>query len=370
MGEPPGQPPAIHSRQRRLDRLKYLGLVLVVLSGPMVFSLAAAKSFAAKDVDACQDATQETPWDWAAERLRLTFDQKATDESNGWAGVVGDRNADELIAFTTDHQKVRMHSASWPVQPKANAELYYYSPGEVVDFVEQSSDQGDGQEEWTNELRRDVLRGQWIARNSVWHWNHPDRADVLDALSDKDNEAAARQLAIWRVVDGLRRKSYSGVSEEISRRTQELVEFAAHYAPAEEEMDLGTASLGAWSARTASQVLINADVTLSDGTKVPNQPLTFDFPGGRVLAHTDRNGRVCVSLPETSGEMPPTVAVRWERYVPAGSYFGTSDEHVAAKGADEHMDRSRALDGRPFMALTLNGFRATDQLTLSIPPRE
>jgi len=98
--------------------------------------------------------------------------------------------------------------------------------------------------------------------------------------------------------------------------------------------------------------------------------LTFDYPGGRVLALTDVNGSVCVSLPETIGRSPPTVAVRWERFIAAGSYFVALTEGSTPVAAGQDMDESRALPDRRFVAITLNPFRVSDQLTLSLPPRE
>jgi hypothetical protein len=376
MGEPPDQPPAMPERQRPVHRLKYVLkhvlLIIVFLSGPVMFSLAAAKSFATEDVNSCQDTTRDTPWDWADAKLRLTFDENESQKGDGWIRVIGDRDALEMAAFTVDKQKIRLHSASWPVQPKAGSELFFWSPDEVAKYVEQSRDEADKDEDWKSKLRRDLHRAQWIARDSVWHWDHPDGKEVLDALSSKNDEAAARQLAIWRVLDGLNPKSYSssGLTETISRRAQELVELAAYYAEENGERDLATASVGAWAARKAGQVLVKADIRLSSGDEVPNEPLTFDFPGGRVLARTNEHGEVCMSLPDTIGETPPTVVVRWERYVRAGSYFGGLNSGIAAKGAEEHMDRTRALAGRPFVGITLNGYRAIDELTLPIPPNE
>ena len=132
MGEPPDQPLAMPDRQRPLHRLKYVVLIFVFLSGPVMFSLAAAKSFSAKDVNSCQDTTGATPWDWAAAKLRLTFDENESSKGDGWVKVIGDRDALELAAFTLDKQKIRLLSASWPVQPTSGAELYFWSPDEVA----------------------------------------------------------------------------------------------------------------------------------------------------------------------------------------------------------------------------------------------
>lgn len=369
MGEPPGQPPATPRRRHPLHHLRYLALVIFFLSGPVMFSLAAAGSFTTKNVDACQDKVLETPWDYAASKSQVTFDESVV--GDGWGNVIGDRDATELAALTVDQQNIRLHSASWPVQPKADAKLYFYSAGEIADLLEQARDEADTDEEPTDDLRRSLFRAQWIAKNSLWNWDYPDRPDKLQALPSKHNEAAARQLAIWHVVDGVGPESYSAIPPEISRRAQELVELANYYTPPDGEQELGNATVGAWSARGDGQLLIKALVGRSDGTDVPNQPLTFDFPGGRVLARTNQSGEVCVSLPETIGETPPTVAVRWERYIPPGSFFAAqSFDSVAVEGADADMDATRVLANRPFVAVTLNGFRDIDQLTLSIPPRE
>lgn len=372
MGEPPDQPPVMPDRQRRRHRLKCIVLIFIFLSGPFIFSLAAAKSFAARDVNSCEDTTRATPWDWAEKKVRLTVDQNESKQGYGWVKVIGNRDAEELAAFTVDKQKIRLDSASWPVQPKASGEMYFWSPNEVADHVGESRNQAGRGEEWTSKLRQDLYSAQWIARNSVWDWNRPDGTGKVAPLLVKDDEAAARQLAIWRVLDGLDPKSYSGsgLPEKISRRAQELVDLAAHHAQENRPLDLATASLGAWSGRKADQLLVKADVTLTSGEKVPNQALTFDYPGGRVLARTNEHGEVCMSLPETLGETPPTVVVRWERYVPAGSYFGRLNWGIAAKDAEKHMDPTRALPGRPFVGITLNGFRTVDQLTLPIPPNE
>jgi Thioester domain len=252
MGEPPGLPPTTPRRRRPLHHLKYLGLVIVFLSGPVMFSLAAAGAFTAttKDVDACQDAAQKTPWDWAATKSWAIFDESAA--GDGWHNVIENRNATELTALTVDQQKLRLHSASWPIQPKADAKLFFYSAEEVATLVEQARREADRDGKLRGELRRDLYRAQWIAKNSVRDdWTLPDRADSLKKLPNKNDEAAARQLAIWRVVDGLDPNSYSAVPDDISRRAQDLVELATHYTPVggEPERDLGTASVAAWSAR-------------------------------------------------------------------------------------------------------------------------
>lgn len=364
---PPPATPGLRSLLRRLGpirRFGHLALVVILLSGPAIFAVTGIQSFATSEANACKAAPySETPRDWVARRVKLTLDQSL--ERDGWLNLVAGRDATELVALTADKRKVRLHSASWPVQPKANAELFFYSANEVGDRIERSSD-----------LRSKVslYHAQWIARNSPWPWDSPRKDGKLGPLAYKTNEAAARQLAIWRVVDGLSIKAYDQRAPvEIRRRAEDLVQLAASYPVKDPELDPGRASLGGWTTRQHDQVVVSADVTTLVGGRrigLPRQPLTFGYPGGRVLALTDDDGAVCMSLPETIGQMPPTIAVRWERYVPAGSYFvALSSGSTPVAGATGYMDKSRSLSDRRFVGITLNPFRVADELTLPLPPR-
>ena len=359
-------------RPGRLRRIRHAMLAIIILSGPAIFTAAAVRSYATSDANACQQARSlETPWDFAATKVKLTLDRSLT--GDGLPGVAAGRDARELIAVTADQQRIRLHSASWPVQSRPDAELFLYSPNEVIDrIMDYSAANRRDRPILVDELSLDLYRAQWIARESAFDWDRPWEDGKLFPLGYKVDEAVARQLAVWRVVDGLAIATYDQyIDPEIARRADDLVDLSAYYAPEQGELDQGSASLGASSTRSRGQVVISADVATSDGTPLPHQTLTFDYPGGRVLALTDSAGKVCMSLPETIGETAPTVAVRWERYIPAGSYFAAlSTDSVPVDDASQAMDESRALPDRRFVGITLNSFRVADQLTLSLPPRE
>lgn len=353
-------------------QLRQVLLVTVILSGPAIFFGSSMRSLSVTAVNPCSSAPyRDTPWDFTGRKLKLTLDERFL--GDGWTEAAAGRDANEFMALTADQQQIRLHSASWPLQPEPGAELYLYSADEVVERVMDFSASGRKVAELLqDELRRDLYRAQWIAKKSAFDWDRPWEDGKLVPLAYKDDEAAARQLAIWRVVDGLSTGTYQGqVTREIVRRSEELLELSAYNAPEQGYLDhdQGAATLGASSIRWHGKVVIGATVGTSDGTKLRLQPLTFDYPGGRVLALTDDSGSVCVSLPETIGS-PPTVAVRWERFIEAGSYFVALSEGSRPAAAGWDMDQRRALPDRRFVAITLNPFRVSDQLTISLPPRE
>lgn len=314
-----------------------IGLAALVV--PIVYALAATWVALTVDADVAQPSCGSTGGQRTGHFSVMS--EPTLSPGTSYAGIIDVFGvpAGNLLARGQSEQLLVVHPAAYSVAPVVTEE----SERPFLKLTDVEAVLSQFPRPLRDELRQDFEAARRLAA-----------APTGIPLTRPADDAAALQVALWSLADGLASSTLNEISSDrVRNRIAVLLTGASAGAL---PLDAGGPAVLTAEAFSRGHIhelkvmVVGAGVgTRTLGRGLGGQRLRVEFPGGSVWGRTDSEGQACFAVPRTTRSQS-TARITWPRVIPAGAlYAGPGHMRTGLKAQYDHR---RFVPDRDYVVLT------------------